>query len=60
MGEKFCLPVSFNKKLGVYELIKDLEGNGRKNITKEIDSIRNSVLPPLKEFISHNNPLTIT
>jgi len=57
MGGKFCLPVNDDKKSAIFEFIKDLEGNSNKHIAGYLDSIRNSVLPPLKEFISHNKQL---
>jgi len=60
MGGKFCLPVNDDKKSTIFEFIKDLESNSNKHIAGYLDSIRSSVLLPLKEFISHNKQPTVT
>jgi len=60
LGNKFSLPASFNKKLTVHELIKDVESNIKSFHLDNKIKIRNTIIPQLHKFLHLKSPIDTT
>jgi len=51
LGDKFSLPVSFNKKIAIHETIKDVESNIKSFQLENQVRIRNTIIPQFHKFL---------
>jgi len=50
-GEKFCMPIHFNKKLAIHEFIKDVESNMSVRNSNKQTMIRSITIPHFYKFL---------
>jgi len=50
-GEKFCMPIYFNKKLAIHEFIKDVESNMSVRNSNKQTMIRSITIPHFYKFL---------
>jgi len=60
LSNKFSLPVTFNKKIAIYETIKDIESNIKSFHLKNQTRIRNTIISQFHKFLHLQTPKNTT